>query len=124
MIDMEIVAFSRGRWNAGATSPRFRGRGFQQNQMGQQMRGRGGGPQFFRGGNRAGAPRFPNSGNFDPNWNGPPMYGNSHMGFGNQQGDQQNAPFHQVCYTCIAVLWILLFVREKIGHCDIYKRNN
>lgn len=90
--------YSRGRWNAGATSPRFRGRGFAQNQMGQQ-RGRGG-PQFFRGGGRggggSGAPRFQNSGNFDPNWNGPPMYGNSHMGFGNQQGDQSNSQFHQV----------------------------
>lgn len=64
--------------------------------MGQQIRGRGG-AQYFRGG-RGGA-RFPNSGNFDPNWNGPPMYGNSHMGFGNQQGDQQNAPFHQVRTT-------------------------
>ncbi|XP_055310123.1 transcription elongation regulator 1 isoform X2 [Sitodiplosis mosellana] len=98
----------RGRWNAGATSPRFRGRGgFGPNQMGQQIRGRGG-PQYFRGG-RGGA-RFPNSGNFDPNWNGPPMYGNSHMGFGNQQGnqqgDQQNAPFHQRNNFNQVELWV------------------
>lgn len=87
----------RGRWNSGGTSPRFRGRGGFGNQMGQPPRGRGG-PPFFRGGRGGGggAPRFPNSGNFDQNWNGPPMYGNSHMGFGNQQGDQQNPPFHQV----------------------------
>lgn len=90
-----FTCWYRGRWNAGATSPRFRGRGFAPNQMGQQIRGRGG-PPFFRGGSRAGAPRFPNSNNFDPNWNAPPMYGNSHMGFGNQQGDQNSGSFHQV----------------------------
>lgn len=83
-----------GRWNPGTTSPRFRGRGFAPNQMGQQIRR--GGPQFYRGGSRAGAPRFPNSGNFDPNWNSPPMYGNSHMNYGNMQNDQNNASFHQV----------------------------
>lgn len=96
--------FFRGRWNAGATSPRFRGRGgFAPNQMGQQIRGRGG-AQYFRGG-RGGA-RFPNSGNFDQNWNAPPMYGNSHMGFGNQQGDQQNAPFHQVRNTSQTISFV------------------
>lgn len=92
-----MCALFRGRWNAGGgTSPRFRGRGgFASNQMGgQPPRGRGG-PPFFRGGRGAAAPRFPNSGNFDQNWNAPPMYGNSHIGFGNQQGEQQNAPFHQ-----------------------------
>lgn len=62
--------------------------------MGQQIRR--GGPQFYRGGSRAGAPRFPNSGGFDPNWNSPPMYGNSHMGYGNIQSDQNSASFHQV----------------------------
>lgn len=79
--------------------------------MGQQIRGRGG-SQFFRGGGGrgAGAPRFPNSGNFDPNWNGPPMYGNSHMGFGNQQGDQTNAQFHQVCLLKPMIQVIVLYL--------------
>lgn len=92
---MHVLDYS-GRWNPGTTSPRFRGRGFAPNQMGQQIRR--GGPQFYgpRGGSRAGAPRFPNSGNFDPNWNSPPMYGNSHMGYGNMQNDQNSASFHQV----------------------------
>lgn len=75
-----MYLYCRGRWNAGATSPRFRGRGFAPNQMCQPIRR--GGSQFYRG---RGNPRFPNSGNFDQNWNGPPMYGSSHMGFGNQQ---------------------------------------
>lgn len=92
----------RGRWNAGGTSPRFRGRGFTPNQMGQQSRR--GGPQLFRGGNRGGAPRFPNTSNFDPNWNAPPLYGNSHMGFGNIQSDQNNVQFHQVDSNRLIIL--------------------
>lgn len=64
---MKLSNNHRGRWNAGAISPRFRGRGFAPNQMCQPRRGN---PQFFRGG-RAAPPR-----NFqDQNWNAaPPMY--------------------------------------------------
>lgn len=121
-----MIESIRGRWNAGATSPRFRGRGgFASNQMGQPTRGRGG-QQFFRGGRGgAGAQRFPNSGNFDQqNWNAPPMYGNSHMGFGNQQGgDQQNqAPFHQVChrkYLCVCV-WLKLIKKSQWNSFSFY----
>lgn len=66
-ISFKFKSIYRGRWNAGAISPRFRGRGFAPNQMCQPIRR--GNPQFFRGG-RAAAPR-----NFqDPNWNAPPMY--------------------------------------------------
>lgn len=73
---------NRGRWNAGPTSPRFRGRGgFMPNQMGPRR----GGPPFFRGGRGGGPPRFPNSGNFDGNWNGPQGYGAGNMGYSNQQ---------------------------------------
>lgn len=46
---------------------------------------RRGGPQFFRGGRGGGPPRFPNSGNFDANWNGPQGYGAGNMGYGGQQ---------------------------------------
>lgn len=77
-----FFAYSRGRWNAGPTSPRFRGRGgFMPNQMGPRR----GGPQFFRTGRGGGPPRFPNAGNFEANWNAPQSFNTGNAGFNNQQ---------------------------------------
>lgn len=89
--------FCSGR---GATSPRFRGRGFgpAHSLSSPPVRGnRGGGnPNFFRGsrgGPTGGQTRF-NNPNFDQSWGPPPMFGAPPpMAFGNQQ--QQQPPPQQ-----------------------------